>query len=187
MGRRAGTVVTLDQLAIRYGTDKGTKHDRLTPKCYTLVYEALLEELEVRSLLELGVASGASIRMWADYLPAATIVGLDAGTLPAVHQENVRLYRGRQEDTELLRHLSTAWAPWDVVIDDGSHREADQLKSLEALWPHVSPGGFYAIEDLHAPAAVAGARVEQLVGAELVEYYDTRLLIARRPSVQRTP
>lgn len=38
--------------------------------------------------------------------------------------------------------------PFDVVIDDGSHRCAHVIASFEALFPHVTPDGIYAIEDL---------------------------------------
>jgi hypothetical protein len=36
-----------------------------------------------------------------------------------------------------------------IIIDDGSHRGEDHITSFEALWPFVTRGGWYVIEDLH--------------------------------------
>jgi SAM-dependent methyltransferase len=40
-------------------------------------------------------------------------------------------------------------APLDIIIDDGSHLMRDQQQTLAALWPLVSPGGLYVMEDVH--------------------------------------
>src|SRR5690606_32935288 len=39
--------------------------------------------------------------------------------------------------------------PFDLVIDDGSHKNAHMLKSLEMIFPHLKPGGLYVVEDIH--------------------------------------
>ena len=40
--------------------------------------------------------------------------------------------------------------PFDVIIEDGSHRAFDQQTSLWRLLPLVRPGGIYVIEDIHS-------------------------------------
>jgi hypothetical protein len=60
--------LTLDELAIKHGTDKSSPyHD------YCRIHEELLAPLrhEPVALLELGVANGASLRMWGDYFTQA--------------------------------------------------------------------------------------------------------------------
>ena len=42
----------------------------------------------------------------------------------------------------------TKHAPFDIINDDGGHSHEQQLTSLLALWPHVSPGGYYLLEDI---------------------------------------
>ena len=37
-----------------------------------------------------------------------------------------------------------------MVVDDGSHINHHQIATLEALLDHVTPGGFYVIEDIHS-------------------------------------
>lgn len=172
--------MTLDALAVKHGTDKGSEHPRLTPKRYTEVYSALLPS-NVRRLLELGIAKGASLRMWAEHFLEAIIVGIDKGPLPEFHEPNVRLFRGRQEDAELLGRVSAAYGPWDVVIDDGSHIARDQVASLKALWPHLANGGIYAVEDLHAPNACTVHDLEAIAGVEAEVSSLGRLAVLRKP------
>lgn len=39
--------------------------------------------------------------------------------------------------------------PFDLIIEDGSHRHADQQMNLALLMPLLKPGGLYFLEDLH--------------------------------------
>jgi hypothetical protein len=40
--------------------------------------------------------------------------------------------------------------PFDIIIDDASHINWHQIKTLETLIPALRPGGFYVIEDIHS-------------------------------------
>jgi hypothetical protein len=37
----------------------------------------------------------------------------------------------------------------DIVLDDGSHVATHQRTSFQTLWPLLSAGGLYIIEDMH--------------------------------------
>ncbi len=52
-----------------------------------------------------------------------------------------------QDDPDLVFHLSNYSAQWDLIIDDASHNGVKTMTSFGLLWPLVSPGGFYVIED----------------------------------------
>ncbi len=56
---------------------------------YLQEYERILEGLRDKEarILELGVSSGASLLLWRDYLPNATIVGIDIEEIPEKHQQ----------------------------------------------------------------------------------------------------
>ena len=136
----------LTRLADRYGTDKGDacgeRHG------YTHVYGRLfapLRELPI-AVLELGVAAGASLRMWADWFPRARIYGIDDRPPPDLGHERITVVAGdcRQPPPE-LRDLA-----FDLVVDDASHRSSATLLALDAWRFRVRPFGFYVIEDLHA-------------------------------------
>jgi len=139
---------SLDELAILHGVDKSSRfHD------YAVVYERYFSPIrfDVRRILEIGVMSGASLRLWADYFPGAAIHGVDIDPRCAVHQDGIRFFVhiGDQSDPDFLNAVVDAMgAPPDVVLDDGSHLPAHQIASLKALFPRLRPGGIYVVEDL---------------------------------------
>ena len=61
-----------------------------------------------------------------------------------------RVFWGDQADPESLRAAAAEAGPFDVVIDDGSHRSDHMLHTFHALFPSLSPGGVYIVEDLEA-------------------------------------
>ena len=119
---------------------------------YIRTYEELFAPLKSTpvSILELGVLSGASLLMWDDYFtnPRAEIIGLDMN--PPVNLEftnRVFQYQGMQDDVDLLEILKVKHGPFDIIIDDASHRRAPTQQSYFHLKDHLKPDGFYIIED----------------------------------------
>ncbi len=146
---------SLNKLAKKHGTDKGPKH-RYTP-IYTKYFSASKDKHI--TLLEIGVNSGASIKMWLEYFPAAHIVGFDLNN-PSHYgsKKNWRFlnshgrftfYQGDQSSTESISQV-LKHAPFDYVIDDGSHISEHHQICLACLFPGLKPGGIYIIEDLQA-------------------------------------
>lgn len=137
----------LDDLAKLYGTDKGpTEHN------YTPLYDQhfWLRRCDQLTLLELGIYRGASLRMWRDYFPNATIIGLDRNYPPsgALEGMDVVCIQADQNDANVIDHLGSLYGPLHIVIDDASHISSKTIRSFELLWPHLAPGGIYVIEDL---------------------------------------
>ena len=56
---------------------------------------------------------------------------------------------GDQEDPEFLASVVAEHGPFDIVIDDGGHTMGQQIASIETLFPSVSDGGVYLVEDCH--------------------------------------
>ncbi len=131
----------LDDLANKYGTDKGStfgaKHG------YTPYYETHLRSLRAKGaieLLEIGVQTGASLLMWREWLPKAHITGIDIEACEAI----------KDTDIEFHKHDATTFVPvhnYDVIIDDGSHLASDIVKTCVNLWPFLNSGGWWVIED----------------------------------------
>ncbi len=138
------TEITLTGLADLYGSDKGNiKHG------YTKVYEKLIADLTPNRKTaqlrvgEIGVACGASLRMWANHLPAATIEGFDiqpecANLCKDLKNVMITISDPRQVNRE----------GFDLVVDDGSHIAEDVLGNFVHCWKWVKPGGYYVIEDM---------------------------------------
>lgn len=137
----------LDILAEKYGTDK-----RILCHGYTRAYDKFFEPIrkKVKNLVEVGICDGASLKMWRDYLPNATIHGLD------IDQKCVDTTKG---EPRIITHLKSGCDPdyWkdltfkpEIILDDGSHVVEEQVSMLANAWDSLAPGGYYVIEDTHS-------------------------------------
>lgn len=133
---------------------------------YTPKYHLLLEPFreDLHSVLEIGVGNpqlmkpiaghdykpGASLRMWEQYFPHAQIIGFDIEPSVQFAEGRIKTFIVDQSSpSSLLSGLSDAGLRnVDLIIDDGSHLIEHQLISLETLWPKLSVGGIYIIEDI---------------------------------------
>jgi hypothetical protein len=120
---------------------------------YFPIYERHLRRFRGQAvhLVEIGVFSGGSMRMWREYLGTRSrITGVDIEPACKAYEDHgISVVIGDQGDPAFWREFLAERAPVDVVIDDGSHRPADQIVTLEALLPRLRPGGVYLCEDLH--------------------------------------
>jgi cephalosporin hydroxylase len=100
-------------------------------------------------LLELGIARGGSLLFWAYYFRAreTRIVGVDRKLPKTPLPASITMECCDQMDRTGLSALATAHGPFDIVVDDASHRTRETRRSFEVLWPHVAVGGTYVIED----------------------------------------
>lgn len=145
----------LTKLANLYASDKGTIAPVIGhhgPRLhFTPVYSDYFEQLrnEEISILEIGIGSGPSLKMWYDYFPKASISAIDI--VPQKHHENdrVRTYVCDQSDRFSLMHIMENMKAPDIIIDDGSHVVSHQQISLGFLFQFLKENGQYWIEDLH--------------------------------------
>jgi hypothetical protein len=141
----------LRDLALAMKTDKEGAHS------YTGPYEQHLARFRHRpiTLLEIGVGGyadatrgGASLRMWKAYFPLGNIVGLDIEDKSQFAEDRVTILQGSQADVPFLERVGAQFGPFDIVIDDGSHRCGHVITTFGALFPHVKSDGVYVVEDL---------------------------------------
>jgi hypothetical protein len=141
-------MTTLNDVCLKHGADKGTK-DRHGKRGhgYAPVYEqhfAALRDEPLR-VLEVGVWRGASLRVWLEYFPRSTVVGVDV----AFKSDNLGDLRADQRVT-LIEADSRAVkldGLFDIIIDDGSHTPQDQLATYMHLRGFLAEGGSYWVEE----------------------------------------
>ncbi len=140
----------LAMLARLHGTDK-LAHG------YIPHYRLLLSGLRKRrfNLLEIGIGGyaghtvgGESLRMWKAYFSHARIHGLDILEKPGVAQKRISVWQGSQVDPEILHRIHKSAGGFDVVIDDGSHRNEHVIETFQLLFPLLNSGGIYFVEDV---------------------------------------
>lgn len=120
---------------------------------YFPIYERYLKPYRGRpvTMLEIGVSHGGSLQMWRHHLGRrATIVGIDIEPRVAqLAEPGIDVLVGDQSDPEFLASLVERYGQFDIVLDDGGHFPEHQIASVTHLWPHLSEGGLYIVEDLH--------------------------------------
>lgn len=154
-------------LAIQYRSDK-------TPSIlhsYTPAYDSILKTRKdsVSFVLEVGIGNlqlmnpivgsdykpGASLRMWRDYFPNATIIGVDIRKEVLFHEDRIITFQGDQSETVSLLNLLGQMNQYfnkrvvfDIIIDDGSHILEHQITTLWTYFPLLNPKGIYIVEDI---------------------------------------
>jgi FkbM family methyltransferase len=104
-------------------------------------------------ILEIGVQNGGSLEMWNYYFKNnCTIYGIDIDPNCLKMNDvypNVKVFIGDQSDDNFLNSIKSQIPVIDILIDDGSHINSHIIKTFKALYPNISLGGTYLIEDLH--------------------------------------
>ena len=140
----------------------------LSDKCpkfghsYSPLYDSILSPCrsKIKNVLEIGIGNipvmsplvghdykpGASLYMWRDYFPNATINGCDILSEVLFDDHRIKTFLIDQSSRDSLETL--VQSTFDIIIDDGSHVPEHMKLTYEVLWPTISPGGFYIIEDI---------------------------------------
>ena len=143
---------SLNDLGKKYGTDKADEHHAYKGMTYLDIYQRYMEHkrTEVKTFVEIGVRNGASLRMWKDYFPNATIYGIDIDPRCIQHKEDrIEIIIGDQNDDNFLSSLASKFdKSIDILLDDGSHITKHQIKTYNTLYKCVKKTGLFIIEDL---------------------------------------
>ncbi len=122
---------------------------------YLEEYERLLAPYRDRPvrLLEIGVQNGGTLEIWAKYFPQAKVlIGCDIDPACAeleFDDPRISVIIGDVNNDKTQAQISAASIEFDIIVDDGSHRSGDTIRSFGLLLPKLALGGSYVIEDLH--------------------------------------
>ena len=122
---------------------------------YLREYDRILAEYRHRPvrLLEIGVQNGGSLELWADYFARAeAIIGCDINPdceKLRFNDPRISVIIGDANSDAVQRMLVEQGQSFDIIIDDGSHRSGDVVRSFARYFPHLADGGAFIIEDLH--------------------------------------
>ncbi len=91
--------------------------------------------------------------MWGQYFgEQARFTGIDIEpACRAYESDRVKIAIGDQADPAFWHEFLSAVPEFDVIIDDGGHEADQQIETLEAVLPHLRPGGVYLCEDVEGP------------------------------------
>lgn len=127
--------------------------------CYSSFYDSILSPIreEKRSILEIGIFRGESLKAWWEYLPNFQIVAVDVCDREETlrRTKNVRsLPRincvfGDSTLKTTADEVERAHGSFDLIIDDGMHLPYHNLHTFLNFFPLLKEGGKYIIEDVY--------------------------------------
>ena len=131
-------------------TDKNTSHS------YLETYEKLFQDKKntAKNILEIGVQSGGSIKLWNDYFVNATIYGLDIIKIrdhwPIILSESrVRLGCFDAYDSQFFNDEMIN-LKFDIMIDDGPHTLESMIFFIENYSKLLEDDGILVVEDVQS-------------------------------------
>lgn len=135
-----------------FGTDIGC-NDKNSTHTYTKVYDELFATFRNKcDFMEIGLALGDSIKLFDMYFTHSSIFGVDISVVfpwrDWVCNNSVNIIEADATKESFLGLLGNQM--FDIIIDDGSHMEADQIATFKLLSPRMKNGGVYVIEDILA-------------------------------------
>jgi hypothetical protein len=145
--------MSLEEIVDNLRTDKNTVHS------YLPLYEKLLcsKKESAKSILEVGIWKGGSLKLWSDYFQNAIVHGVDV--LPLSNVWDVV-----KNDTKIVLHTScdaynTDWfvdtlymkhLKFDLLLDDGPHT-LESMKKFITLYSNVmADDGILIVEDVQS-------------------------------------
>lgn len=149
--------INLDSLGCKHNTDKASEvncnNTILKGHDYLKYYEMFLNNFTRKkfAIVELGCFLGDSLRMWKEYFPKADIIGVDLNEnlRNSLNADGIKFICADATSDDLpAKILKTTKLDIKCIIDDCSHAWGDMRRSFEILFPYLSSGGYYIIEDL---------------------------------------
>jgi len=140
-------------LAELYNQHEGKTSDKW--ELYLREYDRLLSPYRESSisLLEIGIQNGESLEIWSQlFANAKKLVGCDinqaCGDL-AFSDPRISVVIGDACAEQTKNAITKQSKSFDLIIDDGSHKSADIVKTFLLYFPMLREGGVFVVEDLH--------------------------------------
>lgn len=141
---------TLKQL---YAVHSGKVSDKWSS--YLIEYDRLFNVYRDKpvNLLEIGIQNGGSLEIWSKYFfNAKKLIGCDINPdcSRLVYEDSRIMVVLGDANSDLVESNVLQHMPFfDIVIDDGSHRSSDIVKSFARYFHNLADGGIFVVEDLH--------------------------------------
>ena len=130
------------------------KSDRLSLKwdSYFLVYDKIFEKYKNKKIkfVEVGVANGGSLFIWRKLFgKKAKIIGIDANPYSKkLSKYGFKIYTGDQSDPDFWKKFFKKEGKVDIVLDDGGHKNLQQISTVHYTLPYIKDGGMIVVEDM---------------------------------------
>jgi len=136
-----------------------TKTDKNTVHSYLPLYQSLLSSKRdtARNVLEIGIYTGGSIKLWSEFFTNATVYGVDVRAESYIwdeikNKENIRLLTETDayDQNVVKTHFLEKNIKFDFILDDGPHSLESQRKCIQLYLPMLAEDGILIIEDVQS-------------------------------------
>jgi hypothetical protein len=171
-------MVTLVDLVDNGRTDKNTVHS------YLPLYDSLFSRLRQKAVnvLEIGIQTGGSIKLWRDYFDNATVYAMDIIPLSSVWPlllDDPRIKIHASTDAYDINFFNETFVKpnlkFDMLLDDGPHTLESMEFFISQFSSLLSDDGILVVEDVQSWDWLP--HLEAVVPPELKQYikiYDLR-------------
>ncbi len=134
-----------------YKLFKNSKKYSIKWSSYFQVYEKIFFNYRNKKIkfVEIGVANGGSLLMWQKYFGKnAKIIGIDLNPKAKKLEKNgFKIYIGNQSDKNFWDYFFKKEGKVDIILDDGGHKNLQQISTVHYSLPHIKNGGKIIVED----------------------------------------
>lgn len=126
------------------GTNKEVDHGYLSN-----VYQLIFNFVNVKSILEIGLMWGYSLRLWQDFLQPNLCIGIENGE--SVSQRNFEKGTGPtviNKDAFKYQTYNALTNEFDLIIDDANHTLYQQSRAATIFSRKLADKGILVIEDI---------------------------------------
>lgn len=130
----------ISELFTARGSDKDSRHG------FGFFYDWITDSFSIDSVLEIGVFDGASAFAWRDFDSKIKFIGVDMSLCCGVDV----IQTITPDYSPVISRCIEHGLKFDIIIDDGSHKEGCQVEGKRLLFEFVRTGGLYVIENSHS-------------------------------------
>ena len=129
-----------------------SKYYSIKDKSYFPIYEDLLSKFRNKKvvLVEVGVSGGGSLFMWKNFLgKKAKVIGIDANPECKYFEKygfNIEI--GDQASESFWKNFYKKYKNIDILIDDGGHRNDQQIITTLQSAKYINNSGLIIVEDV---------------------------------------
>ncbi len=120
---------------------------------YFEIYENIFKKYINKkvTLVEIGIGNGGSLFMWKKFLgKKANIIGVELNPdAKKLEKYGFKIFIGDQSDPIFWKSFYKKVKKIDILIDDGGHKNIQQITSFMESYNFIKPNGLIVVEDTH--------------------------------------
>ena len=118
---------------------------------YFAIYEEIFKKYQNKNItfVEIGVGLGGSLFMWRNYFgKKSRIIGVDLNPQAKELEKNgFEIFIGDQQDKDFWNIFYNKIGKIDIILDDGGHKNLQQISTVFYSLPNIKDNGLIVIED----------------------------------------